>query len=590
MARRRYRQQVDSGLRRQQLRPGAFPVDTFVQPQAGGGKLGKLAEGLSQFAPSLARFGDVVADQKAQRDKAEGERQAREWEAQGRTYREAIESGLIRPDQSPWFRLGAKEFFGMNAADSYTAKLEEAIRTDPILSEGTDLDTFDKYEREFRARWLAENVGDTEDAAFLNAFGRRADGTLFGIRRNYAIAAGERLQKYALQELSGVIMGEVMQIYPGDRTLESAAAAVRLGIERATAIGTNRRVANRAAVQAVINAARATKDTSILRTLDEIYADGDSGPKLSHVYAESIREAEDAINQQYRTETQFANWQHEVQRKERIEELQRSAVSALISAENPAEVDLDGIAMALNSLSPGAGMQIYQMREAMVQNRHTNDEAVAEELKVGIWNGTTSMAQIVAALDEGSINRAGFNDLMSDWLRYESHRQSSGDGTRRNPAYDNDEYKNKMRTFPGLFSSEFDWTHASATRRDRAVSWLNRVWSHWYNEGGGAEASIWEQQRFLDELAETIRRSLGGSPEDADEVPASPLPVPKKPIWQVKRVVDPPILQDLKVRIIKTRPPTPDQYEILTKLGIDPLNRAAVEQFIATQMQFPVDR
>jgi hypothetical protein len=99
------------GTLRARINPVASPVDTFVQTK-GGESLSQLAEALKGLAPVVGQFSDVQAKYKNQRDKEAGAQKARELFESGKSYRDAIKQGLIGPQDSPWFQLGAKEQFG----------------------------------------------------------------------------------------------------------------------------------------------------------------------------------------------------------------------------------------------------------------------------------------------------------------------------------------------------------------------------------------------------------------------------------------------------------------------------------------------
>jgi hypothetical protein len=87
------------------------PVDTYYQPQMGpvqapgnaGQKLQQLGESLSGLAPELLKFTKQGLKIYSEKEMAEGSRKA----AENRTgFNEAIKQGLIKPGQSPWFKIG----------------------------------------------------------------------------------------------------------------------------------------------------------------------------------------------------------------------------------------------------------------------------------------------------------------------------------------------------------------------------------------------------------------------------------------------------------------------------------------------------
>ena len=169
------RVQVQRDLGRERLRPVAAPVDTFAQPTEGFG-LSQLAEGLKDFAPALAQFSDVQAKKKAVKDKQEGEDKARELYESGVSYREAIKSGKITADKSPWFQLGAREQYGHIMAGRFKSDLAQAIGEDEAMQSETDPAKFDTFVKKFREGWVQGNLGDDVDTTSFSTLKGRTNG------------------------------------------------------------------------------------------------------------------------------------------------------------------------------------------------------------------------------------------------------------------------------------------------------------------------------------------------------------------------------------------------------------------------------
>jgi hypothetical protein len=250
------RLQVSSGLQPAPLRPQASPVDTFTRPNAGS-RLGQLADALSGLAPSVARFSDVVAEQQNAKQQQAGILAAQKAQEEGKTYREAIQQGVIRPDQSPWFRMGAQETFGRVTARKYVGDFlaSEEYQT---VADSTDPRDFDKAEQAFRKRWSEENVGAQEpDQHYQLAFNNQAEATLFGLRENFAEQSGARLVKLTGEAYHAEVFQTALDAAGQHLSPQETADSIILARERQFAAGhTNRALLNQLTANAIVSAAR----------------------------------------------------------------------------------------------------------------------------------------------------------------------------------------------------------------------------------------------------------------------------------------------------------------------------------------------
>lgn len=248
------RLQVESGLDPVAVRPAARPVDAYTQTNEGL-ELAQLAQGLTQYAPSLSRFAGVLNVRDAEKQQAKGAQAARKLEEERVTYKEAVAKGIIRPSENPWFLLGAKQQFGRASAGQYARALRDAVAQDPAMQESDDPTDFGRFEADFRKQWMSENVGEKRDLNFEKGFAI-VDGLTSNEESRFANAALSRIEKRAGERL-GVIVGQILDEQYKDNPME---AALLVQVEMEAYLSDNPkagRIANKVAINAIADWARA---------------------------------------------------------------------------------------------------------------------------------------------------------------------------------------------------------------------------------------------------------------------------------------------------------------------------------------------
>jgi hypothetical protein len=193
----RQRVQAGAGLSTPSIRPVASPVEPAQYNPSAGSKLSQLARGLSTLAPELARYGQDIGEREATQGLADGDRAMRAYmeESEKHTYESAIADGLIRPDQSPWFRLGAQRTAGRAMARRYESEFRTHAREN--LEHLTDLNEYRAAESEFRRGWLTENVGEKRTAGFEEGFGVEMDNRVHALEQGFITGAGAKTRESA---------------------------------------------------------------------------------------------------------------------------------------------------------------------------------------------------------------------------------------------------------------------------------------------------------------------------------------------------------------------------------------------------------
>lgn len=590
---------VTSGIQPPPLRPGASPVSQYVRPP-GTNRLSRLAEGLAAFSPGLTRLSANLREEQAEQDKAEGEARAREILEEGKTYRDAIREGLIRPDQSPWFRVGAKEVFGLSAATTYAADLEVAVREK--LGEVTDLEEVREFEREFRDSWRRRHVGEERDLNFENAFGRQSDALVGGMYRNWAVQAGQNLQRDARESFHQRVFGETLRITgeapadtPPETVRASVAAALQAEADRMVAMGMNPRSVNETLVEAITGAAMRTNDRSILAVLDDVVTDKASGSRLGFTsYAAQAREkAEEEIGQQVHSEWLRSHQVKEEETAEQTEKIMASAVEVLIT--DPA-ADVRPFAQQLARIGKHAEANaLFNYRENITAGINYTDEDLLEEMTRQVWRGEVGISGLVQRLGSG-LNREGFSYLLGQVNQRQAQAdraESRAAGRRRvgdDPAFNNDGFQQGYRTLSALFGAEGALTHEQATAKARGMFAAETSWWDYYHNRGGKDASYVDQRDMMNRITEQVRRDYALSPSDAAGIPGNPLPPPRGTEWETRPVWNPGGIRNLRRRITNSEPLTREQAQWFASRGINPTDKAAVQRFLNVQERLHAGR
>jgi hypothetical protein len=575
-----------TGLTPQILRPRAAPTDSFVR-SGEGQQLAQLAAGLAQFAPALMRFGGELQDRQNQRDKIAGENRAREIAASGKTYRQAIEQGLIKPEQSPWFRVGAYETFGRTGAYKYDADLKVALAESPV-AESTKPDDFDAFEGEFRTKWMKEHLGETPDAYLLNAFGAQADTLVNGLRVNFAEQAGGRLVKQTGEAFHAEVFSILKDGHEKELTVAQMAAGVQQAIARQVAVGMNKSIANQLVASAVASAAKATNDASFLRPVLGLIKIGTGSLEGTSYGAKLAEEAENeiaAVNQSRQTAEYM---QRERMEKLAVEGITSKLVEALNGAANPALVDLKPFIAQVSKIDPSKAETYLGMRDAFANRLYQDDPEVKTTLFLGVHTsapgtyGYTTQARLDRALAAKSITPATYAQLSADVKQ----RDTDG-GTSK--LFNDDGLKDLQRRVRAAFVAEFGGsTTNQRLRAESAVAEATDKYLRWRQGPGAAEGPIAVNQWINDEVGRQFQTK--GDQLDVQmntDVPAANFGGPKRP--KVEKVVaaDPTSLYQLRSEFDslskgQRKGLSTSSVALLRSLGI-PADPAAIKQFLDAQ-------
>lgn len=499
------RQPVDRGRLRARITPIATPVDTFVQ-QKGSTGLSQLAESLRDLAPAVSQFSDVQAKRQSKRDQEAGAKAAREFFESGKSAREAIKAGLIRPDESSWFQLGAKEQMGRVSAGRFSTDLQNAIENDPKMQESTNVGDFDKFLGEFRKSWLKENVGDeNRDLHFERGFGAMSDAYTEDSRRQFVAQAGNRLVKQVgdnhYQEVFQMLDHEVsMNTKP-----EAIAEALNLLNDRSIATGMNPRSANLAMVQALGDLVQRDGNTELFDVLKKVRTG--SGNLYSTAFAQdTIQRVTDyaAVKKQQ---------QHTADRErvtEQRAEASRATVgeitSAWIASDNPAKLDFTPQIAALAKIDPPAAESLIRFQATVSGAKFESNPQVVNHTLASIFSASSRSPEyvtsrtLVGLLNAKEINQQDFAFLRSQIdSRDDNARQMQDRNTRisaEKSPYTDPQFRDALKDVRSLFVSEYDGDPQKNQRASSAQAEFIQRYLDW-NQGTGKGADYKAKNEFL---------------------------------------------------------------------------------------------
>ena len=574
-----------TGLTPQDFHPAAAPVNRLRQPTAGY-KLAQLADGLSALNPSLLRFATVRDENEVREERLAGEKAARLWAEQGLTAKKAIEQGLMTPDQSEWFRFGAKEFMGRNSATRYRDFLRVKLAGSPV-AESTELSEFDTFEREARAEFLKDMVGDgNRDEAFESGFGSVVDAVVSGERSSFSSQAGQRLVAKTGEEVHQRIMSVALDSSTGDISPEAAASVIKLDMERAIAMGmVDKGKVNRAAAQAIISAARQADDPDLLEILDSIEAG--PGGLLGNLpdVAAAREEAFEQISSSNRVKERVAQERIQHEKQEKAEELGTSLIRDMVQASNPLAVK--GFEQRVDEIAQynsGYALSLYSARASILHGQNVEDPQATEELVLGVYTGKTTMHTALQAVAANEISLNGLGQVMNH-LSQVQRSSGRGKGGINDPAFDADAYKHAERALLRQFGATdmIALSGEDEIAAQRAVGHLRKVWWDAYHNKGYGTVDWQKQDALLQPLVERTFDAYKGGPmghTSAQAIPGGE----GAPVWQQQRVIPDETLQALG-GMLQRGNMTPEALQTLySRYGVEP---EQVATFYQQQRTFP---
>lgn len=576
------RLQVDP-LQQPGITPVATPVDTYVRPTAGIG-LAQVAEGLSQFAPALARFGSTVSEQQNASNRAEGEAAARRLSEAGATYAQAAKDGSIPRSANPFFMAGFKEQWGRVTADKFSSDLRVAVASNPDLQTATDLGSFDQFVTNYRKTWADQNIDPAKrDKFFELGFGHRADAYYTQERQEYAAALGSRVEKMSDDALFSEAQTHIIESYgkaPDSviaQDLETLSGDMILQGRNSTSV-------NQAIVRAIAAAATtqaAQGDPNALKILDLAdKVNGGTGPLGRTQYASDaekgiITKARQAVNQTLWQANEREKAIATSQREAHARDVYSRAIQAV--AADP-HASLSPFVQELSDDVHGAS-ELATLQQNMNSLSFNTDPEEKRDLFTRIWAGDNVTPQTVTA----SMNRDQLSAPDAAWLigqmsSYQEMVKREKDGSEFNDF----QFKQTLSSIDDRFKSPTGFfKEGDADRSAYAKAMLMDAWVKHLNTDEGKKEDPNARGEWLTKTADRIVAYERNGAEDLTKA--------SKPNFQIVNV-DPmktPILSrdgltQLRNRLAAGQPLDGTASRLLQSYGIT--SPAQIAAFIRAQM------
>jgi hypothetical protein len=568
------------GLKPQILRPAAAPRDTFVMPNAGAG-LGQLADALSQVNPALSRFGSIVAQEKGEKDKLEGENRAREFVTAQKTYKEAIEAGLIQKNQSPFYRIGAMETFGRASAHRYWedftvnfAASEAAQSTDPA--------DFDKWEGEYRTKWMQEKLGESVDPFMESSFGKQVDTLINGERGNFAHNAAQRLEGQIAESFQAEVFSIAKLGYEGHADPENVLEHIQLAMDRQIAGHMPKRIVNENVAEAIVAAAKRMNDISVLDLMDKIRV----GSGFLSGVTKFAQLREDAENQI--ASVNQAKLEQEARKAEREREAAVDAVTGEFTDALLADPTVNVepfIARAKAAGDSSKAVTYINMQKAFVDREYMDVPEVKQRLLIGVHTGYTSMNRLDDALASKSITFQTYSQLAEEVSQRNKEGRDRGDEKLTTGM------ERVRRRTVGLFVAEFgDSSEEQRRRAENAGAEAVVNWLEWRKTPEGQKAGPVEQEQWIHAEA---TRQFGLKSDKAEDIVDADIPPaifggPKRVNPEKAPAVERPIYQQMREDLVKLergQRPSAATIRVMKQFNI-PADPKALKQFLDAQAKF----
>lgn len=439
------RVQVPEIGRPRDVSPAAGPVRRFVVPQqpeviVGPTKAEQLSSALTAFNPQLTRF---LKNKQVQVDEQQVDK-ARAMRLQtALNYKEAVNKGIITPDQNPFFIQAWKEQDGRVAADQFNADLQVALSTGPFAS-SVDPKESEGLFNTFRTAWIKEHGLQSEDRDVMVGFGAQATAYEANARSHQAAAIGNRIVERTLNNTYFEVKGILDEA--DSRTLrpEAIADGINHRLNTGILIGLPPQQLNGIVLDAIAVKAKESQSMEPFQILDHIKTG-------SGVLAKT----KEAVALRLSVEAQMADslvqTDRRIEEKARLhrEQVERDASASVwnmilsddlagkSSATDKAEVALRNLAAVDVSKAESLRQMIKKSQEPRPQ---VDVEGTKQDLFSSLFKSTLKQSQVNAAFDAKLITAVTAKTL-SDELQeienrnYSRRRDAVSDAKAKEPDY-----------------------------------------------------------------------------------------------------------------------------------------------------------
>jgi hypothetical protein len=469
------------------------------------------------------RFASEVQEGQDADAKVAGENAARDFVEQGLTYKQAVEKGLIKPHQSPFFRLGAYETFGRASAWKYDEDFVTALGASKVAN-STNPQDFDKFEGDFRQKWQKEHLGDSVDPYMASAFGKQADSIVEGYRHNFAEQAGQRLVAQTSEAFRAEAFSIARQGHKEGLSAAQIAERLNLAAKRQNAAGLSWAVINPLLSSAIDSAAKRENDADILKVKDEISLG--SGTLAGTSYgSEGTEKAENEIAAVNQSKLAADREEAKAKKEQAMTAVTGDLVTALQGAASPLTVDVKPfIERAVALGEPDKATTLLNIQKAFGDKEYTDDPATMKRLYVGVHSGYTTQGRLDEALAAKALTFATYDHLSNEI----KERDKSGREGATAKTAELERVRSRVR---GLFIAEYgESNQAERYRAENAASEAVYNYLQWLGTPEGSKATVEQKEQFvhgealrqfgLKEDPSTVKQTTKNAPEAEFASPA----------------------------------------------------------------------
>lgn len=399
------------------ITPAVKPVDTYYRPVA---NTVAKPEGPGEFEQLLNAFTESAAPALNQAIDKQFKFQTEEEQKQGaaarlknqKSFKDAVNSGLIPEGASPWFVKGYMQQEGRIDGIEYDAALRTAWSNDPVKDSNNPAD-LTKFMGEFRAKWMESRTEIAKNLDYMDGLSSHISqaennlGAQHIAHRQQEISA--KVRDNTFREITALAKNfQLAGQNEGDPTViaankESYGALISGRVNSLVANGLPGREVNAIMTEALAIQALEAKDPTIMDIADHIVTR--DGAKLSGTaqFRDKKLQVENHLRSQDREDTRWSwaqedrphairtkewaeeTWDHERQerarrqtaldKKERADELQSDLYVGLLANKpiDPARVE------ALAKLDPNAAAQYQHFKKFL---RDSSNEIVVDKKAV----------------------------------------------------------------------------------------------------------------------------------------------------------------------------------------------------------------
>ena len=400
----------------ERVRPAAAPVNRFARATpppvtVGPNRSQQLAQALSNIQPSLTRF---LSNRQNRTDQTEVLEARRMRLKTALTFKDAVASGKIAPDQNPFYVQEWLEQDGRVSADQYNAALQVALETGEF-SQSVNPSETEGLIADFRRRFIEANGLSEKEPAFLSGFANRANVYETDATRAQAARISNRIDQQRRENTFFEIQGIMDELDSRNLSMEGAADGINLTKDHQLLVGVQPQEFNDIVLDAVAAKALDLKDPGVFKVLDSI-ATGTGVLGRTSKARDTVARITSRIASDLEDKDRFDAEQEDRLREEAARTASSTIQSVLFENNlNGKETTLEQVAEAMRDLALADPRLAQSMRQAIITSAlpgKEDDPQMRQDLYLGLFeNGRIDRVQVAGAFNAGTITLATSKDL-----------------------------------------------------------------------------------------------------------------------------------------------------------------------------------